>query len=306
MIRFEKEQRVIDIAGVKIGGQPGEYPTVLIPSIFYDRHKIVIDPTKGEFDKKEAEQQINQVQELSEKTGNPFLIDVMGSTAEALIRYTSFISELTQNPFLIDSISRQARIDAFQHIREVGLVDRAIYNSINYLVTDEELSALKEIGVQSAVLLVFDPRKPLGEKATILSGDVAHRGLLGAAEKAGIKNVLIDTAVLDVPSIGIASKAIYSVKETFGLPAGCAPANALAIWKKLKMGEFGPLARRVCLGGAALMTQMMGANFVITGPIEFVDAAFPACAMADAIIASEAKRLGGAFNASNHPLSKIF
>ena len=27
MFRFDKEQLVVDIAGVKMGGQPGEYPT---------------------------------------------------------------------------------------------------------------------------------------------------------------------------------------------------------------------------------------------------------------------------------------
>ena len=50
MFKFEKEQKVFDIAGVIVGGQPGEYPTVLIGSIFYDRHKIVTDIMKGEFD----------------------------------------------------------------------------------------------------------------------------------------------------------------------------------------------------------------------------------------------------------------
>jgi tetrahydromethanopterin S-methyltransferase subunit H len=79
----------------------------------------------------------------------------------------------------------------------------------------------------------------------------------------------------------------------------------LAIWRKLKEGEFGPLAYKVCLGGSALFTQMMGANFVIQGPIELAEAAFPACAMGDAIIASEAKTMGTAVKAANHPLSKI-
>ena len=51
----------------------------------------------------------------------------------------------------------------------------------------------------------------------------------------------------------------------------------------------------------------MGANFVIMGPIEFAEAAFPACAMADAIIASNAESLGTEIrDRENHPLSKIF
>ena len=34
MFKFEKKQEVFDIYGVKIGGQPGEYPTVLAGTIF--------------------------------------------------------------------------------------------------------------------------------------------------------------------------------------------------------------------------------------------------------------------------------
>ena len=41
MFRFDKEQIVIDVAGVKVGGQPGEYPTVLAGTIFYGGHKII-------------------------------------------------------------------------------------------------------------------------------------------------------------------------------------------------------------------------------------------------------------------------
>lgn len=46
MFRFDKEQIVLDIAGVKIGGQPGEYPTVLAGTIFYGGHSIIEDEKK--------------------------------------------------------------------------------------------------------------------------------------------------------------------------------------------------------------------------------------------------------------------
>lgn len=296
---FKTEQTVADICGFKVGGQPGEHPTCIIPSIFYDNHKIVCDPIKGEFDKHQAETLINRAEELSEKTGNPFFVDVMGTTAGALIRYVEFVSDITSVPFLVDSISREAKIEAVKHIHKTGLIGRVIYNSINYLSTPEELKELHTLGVHSAVLLAFDSKMPLGGREAVLPG------LLDDAKLAGIKNILVDTAVLQIPSIGAAGKAILSIKEKFGLPAGCSPANAISVWKKLKTGEFGSEARKVCLGASTLFTQMMGANFVIAGPIEYVDAVFPACAMADAIIASEAKELGVRI-APNHPLYKIF
>ncbi len=52
MFKFEKEQQVWDFNGTKIGGQPGEYPTVLGASIFYNKHEIVLDDKKGTIDKK--------------------------------------------------------------------------------------------------------------------------------------------------------------------------------------------------------------------------------------------------------------
>ena len=55
MFRFDKEQVVFDFAGVKMGGQPGEYPTVLAGTIFYGGHNIISDELTGDFDKSRAE-----------------------------------------------------------------------------------------------------------------------------------------------------------------------------------------------------------------------------------------------------------
>ena len=51
MFKFDKEQTVFDFGGVKMGGQPGEYPTVLCGTIFYGGHNIVNDELTGDFDK---------------------------------------------------------------------------------------------------------------------------------------------------------------------------------------------------------------------------------------------------------------
>jgi tetrahydromethanopterin S-methyltransferase subunit H len=302
---FKTKQTVACINGVNVGGQPGENPTCIIPSIFYDGHKIVINPAKGEFDKKQAETQLNKVQELSEKTGNPYFIDVMATTAEALTKYVDFVSEQTSVPFLVDSVSTEAKLQTLNHIQKIGLTDKVIYNSINFLSTPQELQKLNELGVKSAIVLAYDPKEASGKKEAILTGTSKQPGLLSAAQKAAITNILVDTAVTKIPSIGTASKAIFTIKEKFGLPAGCAPANAIGLWKKLNEGEFGPNARKACIGASILFTQTMAADFVIAGRIDETEWVFPVCAMADAIIASEAQNLGIKISA-NHPLYKIF
>jgi tetrahydromethanopterin S-methyltransferase subunit H len=307
LFRFEKEQKVFDIAGVNIGGQPGEYPMALIGTIFYSGHKILTDQVKGDFDKKQAEILINKVEELSEKTGNPYILDVVGETPEALIKHIEFVTDMTKCPFLIDGASPQIRMPAVKHAAETGLTERAIYNCIDSHVSDEEINFLKDFRVQNAILMAFNPRKPWAEgRLDVLKGEPGQKGLLKAAEEAGIQKVLVDTAVLDMPSIAVCSKAIQLVKSEFGLPAGCGPANAVTTWKRVKKGAFGPHGYEVCAGGSGILTQMMGADFVMYGPIELSEATFIACAMTDALIAYGARKLGIVTRTKNHPLYKIF
>jgi len=54
MLKFEREQKVYRIAGVELGGQPGQRPTVMIGSIFFRGHRIVSDPHAGIFDRTKA------------------------------------------------------------------------------------------------------------------------------------------------------------------------------------------------------------------------------------------------------------
>jgi len=306
MLVFEKEQKVFDICGVKVGGQPGEYPTVLIGTIFYDKHKIVSDPLKGIFDKKRAEELLNKQDEMSDKTGNPYIVDVVGSSAEALIKYIDFVTSVTNSPFFVDSTLARARIEAMKHVAEVGLMERAIYNSIESHVKDEEISALKEMNVKSAVVLAFNPRNPRPEGRTqILQGYPGQVGLLSAAEKAGVQNILVDTAVLDVPSIGFSAMAIQLVKQEFGLPAGCAPSNATTTWKRIRKG-LSPYAYNVCSAVSGAITIFWGANFVLYGPVEDAETAFPAYATADLLMAYYASRRHKIEpKTRDHPLFKI-
>lgn len=100
MFRFDKEQIVLDIAGVKIGGQPGEYPTVLAGTIFYGGHSIIEDEKKGVFDKDKAEELIKIQEEMSDTTGNPHLVQVFGATEDAIVKYLEFVADVTDVPFL--------------------------------------------------------------------------------------------------------------------------------------------------------------------------------------------------------------
>jgi len=55
MWTFGSEQKISQIGKVSVGGLPGQNPTVLIGSIFYAKHSIIIDEEKGDFDVGKAE-----------------------------------------------------------------------------------------------------------------------------------------------------------------------------------------------------------------------------------------------------------
>ena len=128
MYVFDRKQDVYEIAGVKIGGQPGEYATVLAGTIFYAKHYIVEDADKGIFDKKEAERLIKMQEEMSDVTGNPVMLQIFSESPEAMEKEIEFCAEVSDAPFLIDSTVAEAKIAGMKYCDEVGLSDRAIYN----------------------------------------------------------------------------------------------------------------------------------------------------------------------------------
>lgn len=299
MFKFRRGQKIFEVGGVKVGGQPGELPTVLIGSLFHEGHKIVKDRKVGVFDRRKAKSLIEAQAEMSEKTGIPHMLDVVAENPKALIKYINFVSEVADAPFLINGPNSSVRVAAARHAIEVGLKERSVYNSVNYTLTSEEIEAIKEIGLKAAIVQAFNPRNP-----TPRGMISAIRGLLHEALSAGIEKPLVLTPVLDVPSIGFGAQGIRLMKEEFGMPAGTAPVGIVGRWSKVK--DLGAWARRLCRAGAATLAQVMGADFIIYGSIAKARDIFPVAAMVDAIIAYNARTFGIKPLTKDHPLYKIF
>jgi tetrahydromethanopterin S-methyltransferase subunit H len=295
---FEMENQIFQIGSVKIGGKSSQVPTVMIGSIFYHKHHIVKDELKGEFDREEAEKLIKRQEEYSDKTGNPHMLDVVGATSEALTRFLDFASGVTQAPILLDGVSTAVRIAALDHIKDSGLKDRIVYNSLSPEYKTEELEKIREVGMKSAILLAFNTKEFTSQ------GRVkAIRDLLPVASKAGIQKPLIDTAVIDIPSLGMACRAIQELKREFALPVGSGAHNAIGTWRGLKK-KMGTQATASSMAAACAMTVAAGANFVLYGPIESADQMFPAIAMVDAAYAQLAIE-EGTMPDPKHPIFRI-
>jgi len=300
MLNFETEQKIVQIGNLKLGGQPGENPTVLIGTVFYAKHAALLNEKTGEIDKNLTEQELNDFTKIIEDTKLQGIIDVVGSYPDALIKQCEFIADNVEYPFLVDGLNDSSRIPAMEGLHEIGLLDRAILNSIDENTNDASLKKLKEIGVKNAVLLTFGNRY-IFPKSKL---KFLEETLIPKVKKANIDNYMVDTAVLDLPSISINFETTWLVKNKFGIPSGFAPANAIYGWSFVK--KFGENAR--CGAIASIMAYCASApsDFILFGPIKFVNCVAPAISLISAVNSYYRKRVLRKEISESNPLDVIF
>jgi tetrahydromethanopterin S-methyltransferase subunit H len=292
---YQKEQKISKFGSgeneVIVGGQPGQNPTCLIGTIFYEGHKIVSDSKTGEFDKAAAEKEIIEAVEFSKSTGNPLILDVVGETPEALIKFLDFVSEKCEVPFLVDGLTDTIRIPVMRYLYEKGLKDRAIYNSITPDISQAEIELFKELKIPNALVLAMHSKYITPEKKIeLLKGkDGGPKGLIPIVEELNIPNIIVDTGVMDLATIPLSVKACDLVKETFGYPAGCAPANSLSLWPK--KGQFGKEGKYSMVASVNSFVVAEGqADFVLFGEVNKAKVVFPAIGIIDAFRSYYRKR----------------
>ncbi|TFH07766.1 MAG: tetrahydromethanopterin S-methyltransferase subunit H [Candidatus Thorarchaeota archaeon] len=270
-------QKIFEIGGVKIGGLPGLNPTVLVNSIFYSKDKLVTDAKKGEIDKRAAEDVLTMLAGLSEKTGNPTMLDVVASTPEAIVKYLEFLVDATEFPLIIDgSDSPEVNSAGLKYAKESGFIDRAILNSLTPDTKDEFYDIVQESGLENVILLTFNTESMISATKRVEVAD----DLIQKALDSGIKQILIDTGVLDLPSLGIACKTQHLLKSKYGYPVGNGAHNAYSTWKGLET-KFGKPAKKPALVGTILMPVSLGADFVLIGPSKDANLIYPSVAMID-------------------------
>jgi len=306
-VKFKAKQKIFQIGATEIGGQPGELPILLIGNIFYKGMPEVTDHKKGRFDSKKVLKWIRIAEKLSQKTGIPHFLDIMAMYPEAMRKYISFVVEHSENPIFIDGANSETRIAGLKIVKELGLQKKVIFNAFFPKMPKEEHDAVHESRIDAAILLAQNEMDYSPEGRIIaLKGLDDQNGLLEIAKEAGIKKILVDTIVFDVPSIAYAAEAVKIVKNELGYPAGCSPANATYVWK-LSQDSLIKEGFAASNTSAHTFVQFSGADFLIYGPIKQAKNLIPACAIGDAIIAYYAtRRLGIKPLVSSHPIYKIF
>ena len=302
MFDLKAEQRIFRIGDVEMGGRPGELPVVLIGSIFHEGHGIVMDRSTGKFDNIKARKLIARQERASRRTGIPCMLDVVAETKEAMESNLSFVAGETDAPMLVNATNADVRIHGVRHARDIGVLDRVVYDSINYRVDDREVEMIRETGIESALIQAFNPRNPTPRgMVDVICGE---DGLLQKSSDAGISKPILFTPVLDLPSVGFAARGTHLLKDSTGLPTGTAPVGVVG--RTGKIAEMGLLVKQTARSAVVSMCQSTGADYIIYGSLARARQIFPACAVVEAGISYAARAEGIRSRPGSGPLNALF
>ncbi|HAM52998.1 MAG TPA: tetrahydromethanopterin S-methyltransferase [Nitrospiraceae bacterium] len=301
MFSFEKTQRIFDINGIKVGGQPGENPPVMISSMFHNKDKIVRD-RKGNFDRERAKEIIRKQEELSKVTGIPGIVAMVANSPEEAKIYVDFFLETTDMPFGIDMWVAEQRAKATEYIAKIGVQHKFLYNSITPWDKDikGQVARLKDLGIRHVVIQAFDDQDqtPAGRMKSLES-------ILGQGADS-FETMIVDTSVMNLPSTSFSLIANRLIKEKHGLPCGGAYSNGTHMWKEIKdiWGLEGFKAMDAVIQG---MSSALWSDFNFCGPAVTAPRVFPAVASAHMLLSTfvydETKTI---FDNKNLPIRKYF
>jgi tetrahydromethanopterin S-methyltransferase subunit H len=298
MFSFTKEQKVFDISGVSIGGQPGMYPTVLFGGLFF----------KGEPDFEDAKRHLQMFYERSKQTGVPVIPDFFIRKVEYIEPILSFIEKTLprKHPFSIDIIEPSLKVQTLEQLACRKLLPQTIYNSLHIGMTPEENDALKTYTPEAAIVVAFNPkdRSPDGKIEVLENGaHLRDTGLLETARHIGIEKILIDTAALAPgENSGAAIAALPVIKEEYGLPTGCAIHNVVE--KSRWLNDF-PFAKKTVDVGSNNTIPLFGGDFALFGPIENAELVIPLIAWQDILISEYTENYFGINPVATHPRRKL-
>jgi tetrahydromethanopterin S-methyltransferase subunit H len=305
MYKFETEQKVCEVGGVKFGGQPGQYPTVVCSSIFQKGDKVFTGKRKEGFDEKRAGELLKTQERLSEETGVPGMADIVANTAKEFETFIDFVVSVSNMPFCIDAWVMKPKLAGAAYCAEKGLLDRMFYNSLTVWEKDleTEIREISQIGVKHVLLVAFDQEDQLP------SGRITGtQRLLDAIEKVGaeFESIFVDTSVMNGPATAFCGIANRMIKEKWGFPGASAPSNGSYMWKKAQE-LWGFKGWSAADAGLEALSAFLYHDMIFSGPMAGATRIFPAVAMADAFLATAAfAETKGLPKDQDHPLYKLF
>ena len=306
MFQLTAKQNICEIGGVRLGGQLGDYPTVVVPSIFQKRDRVFEGAKRKEgFNRTRAEELLRMTEQLAAETGVSCMADIVANTGAEFKTYIDFVTSITDMPFCIDAWAMKAKLEGASYCAERGLLDRMFYNSLTVWEKDleTEIREISALGVKHVLLVAFDQEDQM--PAGRITGT---QRLLNAIERVGasFESIIVDTSAMNAPAVALCSLANRLIKEKWGFPCASAPSNGSYMWKAARelWGFKGWAGADAALEGLA---ATLFHDMIFSGPMAGSPRLFPAVALADAFAATlvfgETKKLPAS---DSHPLYKLF
>jgi len=294
------EYRQIRIGDAVVGGPLGSHTGLLVGSIFYDKHSIVLDAYSGEIDEARAATLLTKVNALSDRYGVQMAIDVIAASPTAMERFLAFIAPRTRLPILINATEAEVRVAGLETASKLGLLDRGIFASLNEDTEDSELDALRRHRPAAVMILANDVSDPTPEGSCNMIEE-RYRPML---DEIGVETPIVDLGAMDPPSVGIAMRGIRAVRDRFGYPAGCAFSNCFPQWTGLS--TLGREWVNLSLGTALVACRAAGGDFLHYGIIEKAALAAHVGGSAEVFYGFAAQELDGHKLPTGHALLKMF
>ncbi len=303
MFKLEKPQKVCQIGKMKIGGQYGENPPLLISSIFHNGDKILESRKEGKWDKVKAEEYVKRQEALEDMTGIPAITAMVANSAEEMARYVDWFTSISDRPFAIDMWVEKPRLEAAEYIAGKGLQDRLLYNSITPWDKDipGQVAKLKELGIKHVVVQAYDVADP-SPKGRLTS----LKNMLQHIPEGTFDSILVDTSVMNLPAIAFSGVANRIVKEETGWPCGVASSNGTYMWKQARE-LFGPEGFAAMNASGQGCSTLFWSDFIFYGPIVAAPKMFPAVVSGAVMSAAMGYYETGRLPSNpDHPFFKFF
>ncbi len=303
MFKLNHEQRVCKIGDILIGGQPGQNPPLCISSMFHKGDKLLDSRKDHKFDRVKAREYVLRQEELSQQTGVPALVALVATSPDEMKAYVDFMLETTDKPFGIDMWVEKARLEAAEYIAQLGIQDRVLYNSITPWDADipAQVAKLKELNIKHVVIQVYDE-----EDLTPTGRLKSMKKMLELIGEDTFESLMVDTAVMNLPSMSFSCIANRMIKDELGYPCGVASSNGTYMWKEARE-MWGSDGFTAVNGAGQAMAALLWSDLLFTGPIVNLPKIMPAVATASTMLSTLAFYETNKMTENpNHPIFKLF
>ncbi|MDA8337081.1 MAG: tetrahydromethanopterin S-methyltransferase subunit H [Peptococcaceae bacterium] len=303
MFKLAQPQKVCRLGEWPVGGQPGENPPLLISSMFHNGDRILGNRKERSFDRDKARDYVLRQEELSARSGVPAVVAMVANSLDEMKTYIDFFLGISDQPFGIDMWVEKARLEVAAHVAGLGMQDRLLYNSITPWDKDipGQVARLRELGIKHVVVQAFNP-----EDQTPQGRVTGLRKMFEIIKEDDFESILVDAAVMNLPSTALSCLAARLVKEEFGWPAGVASSNGTYMWKEAREMWGSDGFNAINASGQAI-AALLWADLLFSGPIVNIPKIIPAVACASMMLSTLVYGETGVLPAGgNHPLRKLF